>query len=182
MDSALPLLLFLAFLFGSMLLILVFGCRDLAARFDDDAGEVGEGPGPLPAGAATRPRFFGVAGAVAEPKSPRVAWAAPWASLEAHLRHEHTMASAFVAAPSLQMLSAGLGQQPPPYLHQFEQHIQDEYRRVTEMIHPYPVKSLYPHTGQRTFTPERRIREARHAAADRDRGAWHGRRGPGDLR
>ena len=146
MDSFVPLLLFLGFLFGSILLMLILSCRGLADRFDESeptASGVPEGT----------QRFLAKVERRVEAPAPPASLTMSWASVEAHLRHEHKMASAFVAAPSLQMLFAHSITDPTPYLRQLEEHVQREYRRVTDMVQRLPAESLYPHARRLTFVP-----------------------------
>ena len=178
MESAVPLLLFLGFLFGSMLLILIFAGRGIADRFN----EPGVAESPEPAAARDGSRFFADMGVTPDAPAYQTTWAMPWKSVEAHLRHEHEMASAFVAAPSLQMLFAHSSPEQTPYADRLERHVQDESRRVTDLIQRSPTKSLYPNTRPLTFIPTRRDAIDVRVPAELRVAPWGDGRTPGDER
>lgn len=117
---------FLAFIFGSMLLALGFGYRSIEAeRAKQEAGEASPRPW-----ASQGHRFF----ADLEPTSPDALYALSVRELEEHLRREHIAAAAFVSRPSLARLYPRDASHADAMTMELERYLRDESLRAAAFV------------------------------------------------
>ena len=140
METALPMLLFLAFLFGFAILILVCGyqSRELEAAEAADSLENLALQG--------KPRFFGSAGqiAIANPVAVIVDESAIQ-RLECFLQEEMALAEVFVGAPSVEILHATSEQSEPTasLFERLENYLRREHQAAASFVLNPSVESLY---------------------------------------
>ncbi len=135
MDDALPMLLFLGFIVGSMTLILVLGYqtreRELAAAEE-------EAPAPRGALTATVPVC-----AAAATATRSLAEGSTVARLEAHLRREHALAAAFVAEPTLERLLSSAHAPEDARVRDLEGRLREEHFAVSGFVAEPSVRGLF---------------------------------------
>ncbi|MHC5009370.1 MAG: hypothetical protein ACYTG6_00290 [Planctomycetota bacterium] len=129
MESAVPLLLFLGFLFGSTLLILILGIQSR----EEEKREASEAEARS-FDVRTGSSFF----ASLEPSAavPGRAFAASgmMRRVEDHLSKERTLAAGFVTQPSMETLFQGSAPQADAAVVRLEHFLQDECRQAAAFV------------------------------------------------
>ncbi len=119
MDSAVPMLLFLGFLFAAVLLILVLGYRSIEAERNQKAAE---DSGGLDLSALSRSsRFFALAG-----EKPAADRPAAIEAVTDYLRLEWRYASEFGLQPSIERLYRGTRPDVEPLVEEVERYLAGE--------------------------------------------------------
>ena len=141
LETALPILLFLGFLFGTTLLILICGIQSRELERSEQSED------PL-AGLdlQTLPRFFGRPGEAAVPKPVAVIIDETLVhSVESFLREELALAEVFVEAPSVEGLHSKPATAEPAisWSGRLERHFLREQEVATEFVANPSVESLY---------------------------------------
>jgi hypothetical protein len=138
---------FLAFLFGSMLLALGFGYRSIEAeRAARDAGEVSPRPW-----ASDGPRFF----AELEPATTDAFYALSVRELEEHLRREHIAAAGFVRRPSVVRLYPRDTGDVDAMTMELERYLRDESRKAAAFVESPSIHGLFLDPGAASGLPAR---------------------------
>jgi hypothetical protein len=140
METALPILLFLGFLLGSMVLILICGMQRPREDEDDAPEELLQG-----LDLQAMPRFFG------QPKSRllnpvMVVVDEPMVrQLEEFLQRELELAEVFVGDPSLEHLHSRLREDEagPRILERVEQYLRSEQQAVADFVSHPSIESLH---------------------------------------
>ena len=138
MESALPVLLFLAFLFGSTLLILVCGIK----AKEEECGSV-----PLVAQEALRVQhFFAELGPVVSADRPVAVDDGLVERFEQFVRSERAAAGQFVTEPSVERLYDAAGDAGAPHIplvENVERYLRRELSLVAQFISEPSVDRLY---------------------------------------
>jgi hypothetical protein len=126
---------FLAFLFGSMLLALSFGYRSIEAeRAKRDADEASPRPW-----AKDGPRFFADLG----PAPSDALYALSVRQLEEHLRREHMAVAAFVSRPSVARLYPRDSAHVDAVALEVERYLRDESLKAASFVAAPSTDGLY---------------------------------------
>lgn len=142
MESAWPLILFLAFLFGSMLLMLVLGYASIEKARDEAATTASV----TEAGQLRIPRFFVQLGTDGRPAGVRELDADLVTSIERFLREEHRLAVEFVEDPFVsapQPDSQEAGEPAEGLFERIERFLRSEQVLAAAFVSEPSVESLY---------------------------------------